>query len=122
MSILEVSAHMTIRKGKLEGFKKQAAEIIRQTKEKDTKTLRYEWFLNAEETRPPRRVWGLIEDMKHRTLWKTVRVNTCLKLGIIFQGSRGIEIGFQQIDGKRARLGHVPAFFNAARAGGRGRG
>jgi quinol monooxygenase YgiN len=51
MSTLEVSAHMTIRKGKLEGFKKQAAEIIRLTKENDTKTLRYDWFLNADQTR-----------------------------------------------------------------------
>lgn len=45
MSVLEVSARMTIREGKLEGFKQQAAEIIRQTKAKDTKTLRSEWFL-----------------------------------------------------------------------------
>jgi quinol monooxygenase YgiN len=50
MSKLEVSARMTIRKGKLEGFKQQAAECIRQTKEKDTKTLRYDWFLSSNET------------------------------------------------------------------------
>jgi len=50
MTKLEVSARMTIRKGKLEGFKQQAAEIVRQTKQKDTKTLRYDWFLNADET------------------------------------------------------------------------
>jgi quinol monooxygenase YgiN len=50
MSKLEVSARMTIRKGKLEGFKQQAAEIIRQTKEKDTQTLRYDWFLNSDKT------------------------------------------------------------------------
>lgn len=50
MSTLEVSARMTIRTGKLEGFTQQAAEIIRQTKEKDTKTLRYEWFLNSDQT------------------------------------------------------------------------
>ncbi len=48
MSKLEVSARMRIRKGKLEGFKKQAAECIRQTKEKDTKTLRYDWFLSRD--------------------------------------------------------------------------
>jgi hypothetical protein len=30
----ELSAHMTIRPGQLEGFKKQAAECIRITKEK----------------------------------------------------------------------------------------
>jgi quinol monooxygenase YgiN len=50
MDKLEVSARMTIRKGKLEGFKRQAAECIRQTKEKDTKTLRYDWFLGHDET------------------------------------------------------------------------
>jgi quinol monooxygenase YgiN len=47
---LEVSARMTVRNGKLEGFKRQAAECIRQTKEKDTKTLRYDWFLSTDET------------------------------------------------------------------------
>ena len=50
MNKLEVSARMTVRKGKLKGFKQQAAEIIRQTKEKDTKTLRYDWFLNSDQT------------------------------------------------------------------------
>lgn len=50
MSKLEVSAKMTIRKGKLNGFKQQAAECIRQTKEKDTKTLRYDWFISSDGT------------------------------------------------------------------------
>ena len=50
MSKLEVSARMTIRKGKLEEFKRQAAECIRQTKKKDTKTLRYDWFINDAQT------------------------------------------------------------------------
>jgi quinol monooxygenase YgiN len=50
MSKLEVSAYMSIRKGKLEGFKQQAAEIIRLTKEKDTRTLRYDWFINSDQT------------------------------------------------------------------------
>ncbi len=50
MNKLEVSARMTIREGKLDGFKQQAAECIRQTKEKDTKTLRYEWFISNDET------------------------------------------------------------------------
>ena len=50
MNKLEVSARMTVRQGKLEGFKQQAAEIIRQTQEKDTKTLQYDWFLNSDQT------------------------------------------------------------------------
>ena len=50
MNKIEVSARMTIRPGKLDGFKRQALEIIRQTREKDTKTLRYEWYLNSDNT------------------------------------------------------------------------
>jgi quinol monooxygenase YgiN len=47
---LDVIAHGTIREGKLEGFKRHAAEMIRQTKEKDTKTLRYDWFISSDGT------------------------------------------------------------------------
>jgi quinol monooxygenase YgiN len=47
---LDVIAHGTIREGKLEGFKRHAAELIRQTKEKDTKTLRYDWFISSDGT------------------------------------------------------------------------
>ena len=50
MSCLELSAHMTVRPGCLEGFKKQAAELIRITKEKDTRTLRYDWFISTDGT------------------------------------------------------------------------
>jgi quinol monooxygenase YgiN len=50
MSGLEVSAHMKVRPGCLEGFRKQAAELIRITKEKDTRTLRYDWFLSTDGT------------------------------------------------------------------------
>src|SRR4051794_4814208 len=49
-SILEVSAMMKVRAGKLQGFKQQAAEIIRLAKERDTKTLRYDWFLSKDGT------------------------------------------------------------------------
>jgi len=50
MTAFEASAHMTVRPGQLEGFKKQAAECIRITKEKDTHTLRYDWFLSSDGT------------------------------------------------------------------------
>lgn len=50
MATFELSAHMTVRPGQLEGFKKQAAECIRITKEKDTHTLRYDWFLTNDGT------------------------------------------------------------------------
>jgi quinol monooxygenase YgiN len=50
MAPLELSAHMSVRPGCLEGFKKQAAELIRITQEKDTHTLRYDWFLSLDGT------------------------------------------------------------------------
>ena len=50
MAHLEMSAHMTVRPGCLEGFRKQAAECIRITKEQDTHTLRYDWFLSIDGT------------------------------------------------------------------------
>jgi len=50
MAHLEASAHMTVRPGCLEGFRKQAAECIRITKEKDTRTLRYDWFISTDGT------------------------------------------------------------------------
>jgi quinol monooxygenase YgiN len=43
---LELHAHMTIRPGQLDGFKAQAAEIMRLTHELDSQTLRYDWFVN----------------------------------------------------------------------------
>src|SRR5262245_37881937 len=49
--MFEVNARMTIRQGELDGFKQQAAEILRLTRELDTKTLRYDWFLSEDRTR-----------------------------------------------------------------------
>ena len=70
MAYVEMSAHLTVRPGCLEGFKKQAAEIIRITKEKDTQTLRYDWFLSNDGTEcEVREVYtgpeGLIEHNRH---------------------------------------------------------
>src|SRR5690242_4240158 len=48
MSNFELSAHMTVRPGQLEGFKRQAGEIIRLTREKDAQTLRYDWFITKD--------------------------------------------------------------------------
>lgn len=48
MSHFELHAHIKILPGKLEGFKAQAAELIRITREQDTKTLRYDWFINED--------------------------------------------------------------------------
>lgn len=50
MSHLELHAQLKIRPGQLEGFKAQAAEIMRITREQDTKTLRYDWFIKEDGT------------------------------------------------------------------------
>jgi quinol monooxygenase YgiN len=50
MGQLEVRARLKIREGQLEGFKRQAAEIMRQAWEKDTGTLAYDWFLSSDGT------------------------------------------------------------------------
>ncbi len=50
MSHVELHAHLKIRPGQLEGFKAQAAEIVRITREQDTKTLRYDWFIKEDGT------------------------------------------------------------------------
>lgn len=50
MSHFELHAHLKIRPGQLEGFRAQAAELIRITKEQDTKTIRYDWFIREDGT------------------------------------------------------------------------
>src|SRR5215471_18616952 len=70
MANLELHAHLKIRPGQLEGFKAQAAEIMRLTREKDTQTIRYDWFLNEDETECEvheayLREEGLIEHNQH---------------------------------------------------------
>ena len=46
----EVTARLKIREGQLEGFKRQAAEMMRLARAKDTKTLRYDWFISDDGT------------------------------------------------------------------------
>ena len=46
----EVTARLKIRAGQLEGFKRQAAEMMRLAREKDMKTLRYDWFISDDGT------------------------------------------------------------------------
>jgi quinol monooxygenase YgiN len=50
MANLELHAHLKIRPGQLEGFKVQAAELMRLTREQDTHTLRYDWFISEDGT------------------------------------------------------------------------
>jgi quinol monooxygenase YgiN len=49
--MFEVTARLNVRDGEPEGFKQQVAEIMRLTRERDTKTLRYDWFLSDDGTR-----------------------------------------------------------------------
>jgi quinol monooxygenase YgiN len=50
LSHLQVIARVKVRPGQLEGFQTQAAEILRLAQEKDTQTLRYDWFMNQDQT------------------------------------------------------------------------
>jgi quinol monooxygenase YgiN len=50
MSTFEVRPRLKVRDGQLEGFKRQAADMMRQTREKDTGTLAYGWFLSSDGT------------------------------------------------------------------------
>lgn len=50
MSQFLVHARLKIREGQMEGFKRQAAELMRQTREKDTRTLGYDWFISKDGT------------------------------------------------------------------------
>ena len=48
--MFEVTARLKVRDGELEGFRRQAAEVMREALEHDTKTLRYDWFLSDDGT------------------------------------------------------------------------
>jgi quinol monooxygenase YgiN len=48
--MFEATALLKIREGGLEGFKQQAAEVIRQMSEQDEQPLRYDWFLSDDGT------------------------------------------------------------------------
>jgi quinol monooxygenase YgiN len=68
--MFEVTAKLKIREGELEGFKRQAAEVMRLTRELDTKTLRYDWFISDDGVQCEVREGyndadGLLEHNKH---------------------------------------------------------
>ena len=48
--MFEVTARLKIREGELDGFRRQAVEMMRLTRELDTKTLRYDWFISDDGT------------------------------------------------------------------------
>ena len=49
-SKLQLSATFKIPEGKLEEFKQQATECMNLAKEKDTGTLKHDWFLSSDQT------------------------------------------------------------------------
>ena len=49
-NMYEVTARLKIREGQLEGFKRQAAELMRLARELDTNTRRYDWFISDDGT------------------------------------------------------------------------
>ena len=48
--MFEATAKLKIREGELEGFKQQAAELMRQMSRLDERPLRYDWFLSDDGT------------------------------------------------------------------------
>jgi quinol monooxygenase YgiN len=48
---VEVSVRMEVRDGRLAGLEEHATKCIELTRERDTKTLRYDWFLSDDGTR-----------------------------------------------------------------------
>jgi quinol monooxygenase YgiN len=48
--VFEVTARLKVRDGELEGFRRQAAAVMKATRELDTKTIRYDWFLSDDGT------------------------------------------------------------------------
>ena len=48
--MFEATAHLKIRDGKLDAFKQQAAELLRQISQTGEPPLRYDWFLNDDGT------------------------------------------------------------------------
>ena len=50
MSELQATARLTIHEGQLEQFKELAAACMQSVREKDSGTLQYDWFFNADQT------------------------------------------------------------------------
>ena len=48
MRELEVTVRMKVRNGLLAGFEEQVSRCVKETREKDTKTLRYDWFVSSD--------------------------------------------------------------------------
>lgn len=114
MSYLEVIARAEVRPGQFEGFKAQAAEIVRLTAEQDTRTLRCDWFVDDDQTRCEvhELFWdeqGLLEHKMH-TKEATTRL-----FGEYASGHRSALFGHVSpgfTDVVRARAGAAPPVFS----------
>ncbi|MHA2127639.1 MAG: putative quinol monooxygenase [Promethearchaeota archaeon] len=49
-SNIRINAIIKVPEGKLEEFKQTATDCLNLVREKDTKTLKYDWFLNGDQT------------------------------------------------------------------------
>ena len=114
MPHLEVIARATVRPGQLEGFKAQAAEIVRLTHELDTRTLRCDWFINEDGTACEVHEMfadeqGLIEHQMHIMEARTVlfRDHASDHRSTIYG-----EVSEQFLDLVKARMGAAPAVFS----------
>ena|SRR5207248_82116 len=111
---LEVIAHAKVREGQLEGFKAQAAEIVRVSREQDTYTLRCDWFINEDGTEcevhemfPDEQ--GLIEHQLH-----IMEARTILFRGYAFDHRSTIygEVSQDFINLVKERIGAAPTTFS----------
>lgn len=75
---LSIIARMYIREGQLEGFKKQAIEIANQTREKDTGTFRYDWYI-----RDNKEAW-ILEEYASSEAWMQHKENVGEALDKLF--------------------------------------
>ena len=75
---LSIIARMYVREGKLEGFLAQSREVARLTKERDTGTFRYDWFL-----RDNKEAW-ILEEYASSEAWMQHRQNVGEALDKLF--------------------------------------
>ena len=114
MADVEVIARVKVRPGQIEGFTSQIAEILRLTRERDTHTLRCDWFINEDGTECEVHEafsdeHGLIEH----------KLNTMEATGVLFrdyafdhQSTIFGEVSQDFITLVEARMGAAPAVFS----------
>ena len=114
MDRLEVIARMKVRPGQLDGFKAQAAEIVRLTRERDTHTQRCDWYLSQDGTEcevhemfPDEQ--GLLEHSMHIMEARTILFR---EHAYDHQSTLYGEVSQSFLDLVNQRTGAVPAVFS----------